>query len=300
MTAVELQNGVRIRIVLILFISILAKLFTPLASDAVLTASSISGVNNLFYFAVLICSVIPSKIAWIIACMILVIASILDLVVFFLSFVVTVRCLDEGGCIQTLPFSLVVLGLTCLIALLDLYQTWNVYLILQNKTYVASATQRLRVVLTWAIPFVVLTNITMIANSEFSVFAIIPLISLPIVIFLAHKPEATFLGLLLLITILSIAATLFSVASELASSSLLIEGVLTVFGFVLLFMPTEYYTKPTIPPEPDIHILPTFTIEKSEPYTDFKASEALMPVSNNVEEPLLRKRTKKSDGKLKF
>jgi hypothetical protein len=309
MTAVELQNGVRIRIVLILFVSILAKLFTPLASDAVISASSISGVNNFFYFAVLICSIIPSKIAWILACIVLVVSSILDLVVFFLSFIVTVRCLDEGGCIQTLPFSLVVLGLSGLIALLDLYQTWNVYLILQNKTYVASATQRLRVVLTWALPFVILTNIAMIADSEFSVFAIIPLISLPIVIFLAHKPEATFLGLMLMITLISIAATLFSVANELANMSLLIEGVLTAFGFVLLFMPTEYYTKPPLPPEPDIHILPTFTVEKSEPYTNFKASKALKPpapsapsasLQSETAKDTLRKRTKKSDGPLKF
>ena len=310
MTAVELQNGVRIRIVLILFVSILAKLFTPLSSDAVISASSISGVNNFFYFAVLLCSIIPSKIAWIIAIIVLVVASILDLVVFFLSFIVTVRCLDEGGCIQTLPFSLVVLGLSGLIALLDLYQTWNVYLILQNKTYVASATQRLRVVLTWAIPFVILTNIAMIADSEFSVFAIIPLISLPIVIFLAHKPEATFLGLLLVITLVSIAATLFSVANSLASSSLLIEGVLTAFGFVLLFMPTEYYTKPPLPPEPDIHILPTFTVEKSEPYTDFKASKALKPpappapsapLQSKTDKDTIRQRNiKTTDSKLKF
>ena len=316
MTAVELQNGVRIRIVLILFVSILTKLFTPLASDAVISASSISGVNNFFYFAVLICSIIPSKIAWILACIILVVASILDLVVFFLSFIVTVRCLDEGGCIQTLPFSLVVLGLSGLIALLDMYQTWNVYLILQNKTYVASATQRLRVVLTWAIPFVILTNIAMIADSEFSVFAIIPLISLPIVIFLAHKPEATFLGLMLIITLISIAATLFSVANELANMSLLIEAVLTAFGFVLLFMPTEYYTKTADPPEPDIHILPTFTVENSEPYTDFKASKALKPpapstppapsappasLQSKTNKATIRQRnTKNTDGKLKF
>jgi hypothetical protein len=297
MSVVSLQNSVRIRIILILSLSILVTLITPFASDAVNKAVSISSVNNFFYFAVLICSIIPSKFAWVIACIVLIAASILDLVVFFLSFIVTVRCLDEGGCIQTLPFSLVVLGLSGLIALLDLYQTWNVYLILQNKTYVASATQRLRVVLTWAIPFVMLTNIAMIADSEFSVFAIIPFISLPIVIFLAHKPEATFLGLLLVVTLFSIAATLFSVASELATSSLLIEGVLTAFGFVLLFMPVEYYTKPIVPPEPDIHILPTFTIEKSEPYTDFKASEALMPPNK---ETLLRKRTTNSDGKLKF
>ena len=310
MTAVELQNGVRIRIVLILFVSILTRLFTPLASDAVNSAVSISGVNTFFYFAVLICSIIPSKIAWIIACIVLVVASILDLVVFFLSFVVTVRCLDEGGCIQTLPFSLVVLGLSGLIALLDLYQTWNVYLILQNKTYVASATQRLRVVLTWALPFVILSNIAMIADSEFSVFAIIPLISLPIVIFLAHKPEATFLGLLLVITLVSIAATLFSVANELASSSLLIEAVLTAFGFVLLFMPTEYYTKPPLPPEPDIHILPTFTVENSEPYTDFKASKALKPpappapsapLQSKTDKDTIRQRNiKPTDSKLKF
>ena len=308
MTAVELQNGVRIRIVLILFVSILTRLFTPLSSDAVNSAVSISGVNTFFYFAVLICSIIPSKIAWIIAIIVLVVASILDLVVFFLSFVVTVRCLDEGGCIQTLPFSLVVLGLSGLIALLDLYQTWNVYLILQNKTYVASATQRLRVVLTWALPFVILSNIAMIADSEFSVFAIIPLISLPIVIFLAHKPEATFLGLMLIITLVSIAATLFSVANELASSSLLIEAVLTAFGFVLLFMPTEYYTKPPLPPEPDIHILPTFTVENSEPYTDFKASKALKPPAPSTPSAPLQSKTDKDtlrqrknpDSKLKF
>jgi hypothetical protein len=184
-----------------------------------------------------------------------------------------------------LPFSLIVLGLVGLVTLLDLYQTWNVYLILQNQTYTASATQRLRVVLTWAIPFVFLTNITMIANNEFSVLSTVPLIALPIVIFLAHKPEGTFLGLLLLITLFTIAGNLFSSPSELATSSLFIEGVLTAFGFLLLFVPTEYYTKPTLPPEPDIHILPAFTVEKFQPNENFQESKALIP-QKNTKQPL--------------
>jgi hypothetical protein len=174
---VSLQNGVRLRIILVFGISILIALIVPSASDSVNKSISIMGANSLFYFTVLICSIIPSKVAWIVACIALFVASILDIVVFFLGFIVTVRCLDEGGCVQTLPFSLVVLVLVGLATVLDLYQTWNVYLILQTDTYVASATQRLRVVLTWALPFTVLVNIALLANSEFSIFATVPMIS---------------------------------------------------------------------------------------------------------------------------
>jgi len=296
MSAVSLQNSVRIRIILILSFSILITLIVPLTSDGIIKAVSLSSMNNFFYFAVLICSIIPSKIAWIVACIILVLASILDLIVFFLSFLVTLRCLEEGGCMNTLPFSLVVLGLVGLVTLLDLYQTWNVYLILQNKTYVASATQRLRVVLTWAIPFVLLSNVAMVANDEFAVLGIIPLISLPIVIFLAHKNEGTFLGLLLVITLISIAFTLFSVSSELATQALMTEGILTAFGLVLLSVPNEYYIKTPLEPEPDIHILPAFSVNNKKPQleaSEFKASEALIPKQ-------IRKRVKPPTGSLKF
>ena len=161
------------------------------------------------------------------------------------------------------------------------HQNKNDYnLILQNKTYVASATQRLRVVLTWAIPFVLLSNVAMVANDEFAVLGIIPLISLPIVIFLAHKNEGTFLGLLLVITLISIAFTLFSVSSELATQALMTEGILTAFGLVLLSVPNEYYTKTPPDPEPDIHILPAFSVNNKKPSfeaSEFEASEALIP-----------------------
>jgi hypothetical protein len=73
-------------------------------------------------------------------------------------------------------------------------------------------------------------------------------------------------------------------------------------------MPTEYYTKPPLPPEPDIHILPTFTVDNSEPYTDFKASKALKPpaappapLQSKTDKATIRQRNAKPpDGKLKF
>jgi len=306
---VSLQNGVRLRIILVFGISILIALIVPSASDSVNKSISIMGANSLFYFTVLICSIIPSKVAWIVACIALFVASILDIVVFFLGFIVTVRCLDEGGCIQTLPFSLVVLVLVGLATVLDLYQTWNVYLILQTDTYVASATQRLRVVLSWALPFTVLVNIALLANSEFSIFATVPMISLPMIIVLAHENESTFLVLLMVITLLSIAATLFSASSSLAVSALMIEGVLTSFGLLLLFMPAEYYVKPSAKVEDDIHILPAFTITPTTEKTkaDLKSVfTSVINIVNDQNRPPLRKRINKKsnqlhqEGKLQF
>ena len=301
---VSLQNGVRLRIILVFGISILIALIVPSASDAVNKSISIMGANTLFYFTVLICSIIPSKVAWIVACIALFVASILDIVVFFLGFIVTVRCLDEGGCIQTLPFSLVVLVLVGLATVLDLYQTWNVYLILQTDTYVASATQRLRVVLTWALPFTILVNIALIVNSEFSIFATVPLISLPVIIVLAHENESTFLVLLMVITLLSIAVTLFSAKSSLAVSALMIEGVLTSFGLLLLFMPAEYYVKPA-KVEDDIHILPAFTIAKPTEKTKAEpkpvsTDSSVINITNDQNRPPLRKRTNKRSNQLNF
>lgn len=302
---VSLQNGVRLRIILVFGISILIALIEPSASDAVSKSISIMGANTLFYFTVLICSIIPSKVAWIVACLALFVVSVLDIVVFFLGFVVTVRCLDEGGCIQTLPFSLAVLVFVGLVALLDLYQTWNVYLILQTDTYVASATQRLRVVLTWALPFTFLVNIALISNSEFSIFATIPLISLSMIIVLAHENESTFLVLLMIITLFSIAATLFSAKSSLAVSALMIEGVLTSFGLLLLYMPVEYYTKPPTKVEDDIHILPAFTIVKTPTTEKTKANPvstttrsnpSVINIVNDQTRPPLRKRNNQQNG----
>ena len=302
---VSLQNGVRLRIILVFGISILIALIVPSASDAVNKSISIMGANSLFYFTVLICSIIPSKVAWIVACIALFVASILDIVVFFLGFIVTSRCLDEGGCIQTLPFSLVALVLVGLVTVLDLYQTWNVYLILQTDTYVASATQRLRVVLTWALPFTVLVNIALIANSEFSIFATVPMISLPMIIVLAHENESTFLVLLMVITLLSIAVTLFSAKSSLAVSALMIEGVLTSFGLLLLFMPAEYYVKPPTKVEDDIHILPAFTIAKPTEKTKAEpkpvsTDSSVINITNDQNRPPLRKRTNKRSNQLNF
>ena len=299
---VNLQNGVRLRIIVVFAFSIFINLFVPLTSDAVGKAISIIGANSYFYFLVLLCSLIPSKVAWMVAIMALVAVSVLDLVVLFLGLIVTVRCLSEGGCIQTLPFSLIVLGLLGLLTLLDLYQAWTVYLILQTKTYIASATQRLRVVLTWAVPFAFLVNFAMAVNGEYSVMATPPLIALPIVIYMAHQPEGTFLGLLLVITLISIAITFISVQNSLAISALMIEGILSAFGLLLLFMPNEWYTSPSVPPPPDIHILPSFVIEKTPVPGELPSVAAQSVIDINESLPQLRQRNQKSliDIKLKF
>ena len=183
-----------------------------------------------------------------------------------------------------------------------MYQARTVYLILQTKTYIASATQRLRVVLTWAVPFAFLVNFAMAVNGEYSVMATPPLIALPIVIYMAHQPEGTFLGLLLVITLISIAITFISVQNSLAISALMIEGILSAFGLLLLFMPNEWYTSPSVPPPPDIHILPSFVIEKTPVPGELPSVAAQSVIDINESLPQLRQRNKKSliDIKLKF
>ena len=123
---------------------------------------------------------------------------------------------------------------------------------------------------------------------------------------MAHQPEGTFLVLLLVITLISIAITFVSVQNSLAISALMIEGILSAFGLLLLFMPNEWYTSPSVPPPPDIHILPSFIIEKTprdQTPRELPVNDSLSVIDiNESRSQILRQRNKKSliDIKLKF
>ena len=62
-----LQNNVRLRIFLILIISIGIQLIRKTASDSVYKATALLEINYILYGAILLCSLLPYKTTWAVA-----------------------------------------------------------------------------------------------------------------------------------------------------------------------------------------------------------------------------------------
>lgn len=256
MSSVTLQNNVRLRVILILAISLLIQMGRHFVSDSVHKATALLEFNYIFYGLLLLCSCIPSKIAWYIAVIALVMATMVSGTVLALGSLSTWRCLDNSGCIQTMPGSCLVLLLVAVQCLLDLYQTWNVYLILRRPYLVASSTQRLVILFAWAFPFAILTNGVLLSESQWTVWVSPPLVAMPIIIIMAQSSEYTLIGILTLISIASNAFSILYVTNTLARSAIIIQGAISLFGTIILFIPSKTYVKPIIsPPQPVLPIV---------------------------------------------
>ena len=99
--------------------------------------------------------------------------------------------------------SVVTLVLVLIVFTLDTMQTWDIYRIIRAPVFLSSATQRVRIILAWALPFGWLVNIINVVNSEWSlfIFTTAHLIVDPIVILMANSHENIFIATLLFATI---------------------------------------------------------------------------------------------------
>lgn len=257
MSSVTLQNNVRLRVILVLLISLLIQFGRHFVSDSVHKATALLEVTYIFYGLLLLCSCIPSKIAWYIAAIVLVMATLVDGTVLALGGLSTLRCLEKSGCIQTMPGNSLVLLLVAMQCLLDLYQTWNVYLILRRPYLIASSTQRLVILFAWAFPFAILTNWILLIESQWTVWVSPPLVAMPIIIIMVQSSEYSLVGLLIAVSIASNAFSYVYVTNTLARSAIIVQGAISLFGTIILFIPSETYVKPPAisPPQPILPVV---------------------------------------------
>lgn len=166
-------------------------------------ATGILENSFIVYGIVVLCSLLPFKATWIAAIMFQAAGLALDAAVLGLGALATYRCRNQTGCVQTLPMSVVTLVLVLIVFTLDTMQTWDIYRIIRAPVFLSSATQRVRIILAWALPFGWLVNIINVVNSEWSlfIFTTAHLIVDPIVILMANSHENIFIATLLFATI---------------------------------------------------------------------------------------------------
>ena len=260
-----IQNNIRLRIILVILLSIGIQSAQSIVSESVQRATSLIEINYILYGLFLLSSIIPSKVAWYLAALLLLLATLLDAFVLTLGLVSTMRCLNKSGCLTTIPGSLLVLAMVLLQCAIDLYQLWNVYIVVRLPLFVASSTQRMRILYAWAMPFAVLSNLTLFWGSKWSVLASPPLVAYPMLIFLAHSGENTFLIILSIVALLSNVFLFLTLKYSLLYLSSIIQTVMCVIGIALLCVPVQSYKAPPIKKEPDKEsVLPVALSKKSD------------------------------------
>jgi len=247
-TTTTLQNNVRLRVFLILVISIGIRALRTLAMDSVHKATNLLEINYILYGTILICSLLPFKAAWGMAGVAALTATIFGGSVVALGSIATYRCVSalHSGCIQSSPWSVLTLGLAGILVVLDLYQSWNIYQILRAPTIVQSSLQRIRILFAWVLPFGWLVNAVLLYKSEWSITVGLHIVADPTLIVMATSKETALLMIITAALIASDTMAFFIVKDSLASSAILAQVALTVSAGLMLFMP-----KSVIKPEDD-------------------------------------------------
>ena len=236
MSSVVLQNSVRVRIFLILAISICIRLIRPLNSTPVHKMTSLLAYNYILYGIVTLCTLIPLKTAWIIATGSLGLACLLGGVCLLMGLVSVSRCLsgEQVGCVQSAPADVSTLVLVALTLGLDVLQTWSAYRILRFPSFVASATQRIRVLFCWALPFGWLVNIVLWSNETALFWPLARLFIDPSLIFLSSTKDKAVLCVLMALGLVCDCTSLLQIEIELARWGLFATIGLTVAGLLMI------------------------------------------------------------------
>lgn len=202
MTA-SLQNGIRVRLFLIVMASIGVRIAREHSSSSVHKASGLLETNFYLYGILMFCSLLPYKNTWLLAIVAQAAATFLDIAATGLGILATMRCRTQTGCIQTLPVSLITLALVAASLVLDVLQIWDIYRVIRAPIFVSSSTQRVRILFSWALPFGWLVNIIMLTDSQWSMFAFTTahLVVDPLVILMANAKEDVFLSVLIVVVI---------------------------------------------------------------------------------------------------
>lgn len=185
----SLQNSVRLRVFLIVVVSIGVRVARAYASVPVHKASGILETNLFLYGLVLMSSLVPVKTVWLLTAIAQLVITVLNCGALALGVIATSRCASQVGCVQTLPMSIATLVLIALVTLLDLLQTWTVYRILQNPVFVAKPLQRVRILFAWAAPFAWLANGSLFWKATWSIWVTPHLVIDPLIIIMANSGE---------------------------------------------------------------------------------------------------------------
>ena len=245
-TTATLQNNVRLRVFLILVISIGIRFTRTISSDSVHKATGLLEINYLVYGLVMVCSLLPFKAAWMAAFTGSAAATVLGLSATGLGTAATYRCLNamQSGCLQTAPGSIASLILALIIAALDAYQCWTIYLILQYPSFVSSSTQRVRILFAWALPFGWLVNIVLASNSAWTIAVALHLAVDPTMIVLANSKETALLVIIISTVIVSDFFAFIYVDIALARTAIIAQILLSAGAGILVIMPGPAVASP--------------------------------------------------------
>jgi len=223
--AAALQNGIRVRLFLIVVVSIAIRIAREHASTSVHKASGLLQTNFYIYAIVIFCSLLPYKNTWIVAIVGQTVATLLDTAAVGLGTVATLRCQTQTGCIKTLPVSVLTLVLIATALLLDTIQTWDIYRVIRSPLFVSSATQRVRILFAWALPFAWLVNILMIADSKWSMFMFTTahLFVDPLIILMANTKEDALVSALIIAVVAIDILSFYMQTNTLAAKANLIQ-----------------------------------------------------------------------------
>jgi len=232
-----LQNSVRIRIFLILVLSIAMRITRTFSSDSVKKATELLEINYIVYGLVLMCSLLPFRVSWMAALTASVVGVGLGLSAFVLGTVSTFRCLTAGnaGCVQTAPGSIISLILAGVIVGLDVLQSWTIYLILRYPSFVSSAHQRIRILFSWALPFGWLITFVLLYESAWSPLVAAHLMGDPAMIVLAGTKETILLVIVIAALLISDVMALFLIdVSPLVTTAIGAQLILTIGSLAMI------------------------------------------------------------------
>lgn len=236
MTSATLQNNIRLRVFLILCVSIAVQLLRPMVSTPVHKATELLRLNYILYGIVLVTSVITFRWTAAVGVVVQSVASVLDIIWLLLASLATHRCIHQAGCLHTLPTSVLCLTLVALICVLDIIQTWSLYRILRMPTWFQSPVQRVRILFAWAVPFAWLNTILLMQDSAWTIWVTPHIVIDPLVIVMASADEFGFLAGAIGLTVLTDVFALFWITHPTVHSSITIQMILSLGGLVVLWL----------------------------------------------------------------
>lgn len=265
-TSVSLQNNIRLRIFLVVLLSLGIRIAREFASNSVHKATGLLEINFILYGGVMICSLLPFKSAWVVAGLAIAGALLLGFACVVLGTISVVRCLTGGqvGCVQSAPADIVALVFAALVVVLDLFQLWSIYLIIRFPSFVSSATQRVRIIFAWALPFGWLVNIALLIDSTWVFWVTAHLVIDPTLIILATSNELGLLFGLMIVALVFDAIALLYISLSLAVYGIWVQIILTLAGLSMLFMPTTVEIKPK-KDKPPVTIAQPVDVETTNP-----------------------------------
>ncbi len=234
-----IQNNVRLRIFLILVLSIIIRIVRTQASTSVHKASGILETNYFIYGLVMICSLLPFKSSWVVAFCGQIMGTLLDISALSLASIATWRCKDQVGCVQTVPFSIIILFFTLIVAIFDILQIWSIYQILSGPMIITSAPQRTRILFAWAFPFAYLINFTLMLNSQWTPLVTPHLVGDSLIIFMANSGENGILITVMVTLIVFDALATMAIVDSLVLKAIYVQIALTLGGIFIFFGATQ-------------------------------------------------------------